>query len=67
MNYAEWGKCGAVKNVRERETDVLDGHNGHKTMGRDGSRFVCPMRKRVRMILRRRDDWLDDGLSLIHI
>jgi len=24
-------------------------------------RRVCPMRKRVRMILRRRDDWLDDG------
>ena len=35
VSYAEWGKCGAVKNVGE-----CLGHNGHNTIGRDGSRCV---------------------------
>ena len=33
VSYAEWGKYGAVR-------EGCPGHNGHNTMGRDGSRCV---------------------------
>ena len=40
VSYVEWGKCGAVKNVWGSERGVSWVHNGHNTMGRDGSRCM---------------------------
>ena len=39
VSYAEWGKCGAVKNDGGVREGCL-GHNGHNTIGRDGCRCV---------------------------
>jgi len=65
VSYAEWGKCGAVKNVgSERVVSWAQWsqYNGKRWVQMcEWVRRIWPMRKRVRMISRRRDAWLDDG------
>jgi len=53
VSYAEWERAVLGTMVtRQWEELGVDVWMGEK---------VCPMRKRVRIISRRRDDWLDDG------
>jgi len=57
--FGELCGVGQVRGVREG----CLGHNGTRQSEQmcEWVRRLCPMYNRVRMISRRRDDWLDDG------